>query len=88
MFNPPNQWRTNQNMETIQHKKSKYKEALTFHERSGASIMAMDNKKKGQDAAKTYAVMGDMCCVHPGVFSGLVGEDIKICEALFTLLMD
>ena len=67
---------------------SKHQEAIVFHERAGGSLMAMDGKKKGHDVAKTYAVMAEMCRVHPGVFSGLVGTDIKICEALFALLMD
>ena len=68
--------------------KSKYSEAITFHERTGASLMAMDTKKKNHDVAKTYAVMGDMCNVHQNVFAGLVGNDVKVCEALFALLMD
>lgn len=67
---------------------SKHKEPLTFHERTGASLMAMDGKKKGHDVAKTYAIMGSMCKVHQNVFAGLVGADIKVCEALFALLMD
>lgn len=67
---------------------SKHQDAITFHERAGGSLMAMDGKKKGHDVAKGYAVMADMCRVHPGVFAGLVGSDIKICEAIFSLLMD
>ena len=73
---------------TPQNNKSKYKEVITFHERTGASLMAMDGKKKNYDVAKTYAVMADMCKVHQGIFAGLVGIDVKICEALFSLLMD
>ena len=73
---------------TPSHAKSKYKEDITFHERTGASLMAMDGKKKGHDVTKMYAVLGDMCKLHQGAFAGLVGEDVKICEALFALLMD
>ena len=73
---------------TPQHKRSKNKDPLTFHERTGASLMAMDGKKKGHDVAKTYAVLADMCKVHPSTFAGLVGSDIKVCEALFAFLMD
>ena len=73
---------------TPQNPKSKYKEAITFHERTGASLMAMDGKKKNYDVTKTYAIMADMCNVHPGVFAGLVGMDVKVCEAVFALLMD
>ncbi len=73
---------------TPQNKGSKHTDAITFHERTGASLMAMDGKKKGHDVAKTYAVLADMCKVHPSVFAGLVGTDVKTCEALFSLLMD
>lgn len=69
-------------------KRSKHTDPITFHERTGASLMAMDGKKKGHDVAKTYAVLADMCKVHPSVFAGLAGTDVKICEALFALLMD
>ena len=68
--------------------RSEVKDPITFHERTGASLMAMDNKKKNQDVAKTYAVMGSMTKTHPGVFSKLKGSDIKTCEAIFALLMD
>lgn len=68
--------------------RSKHKDAIVFHERTGASLMAMDGKKKNHDVAKTYAVMADMCKVHQNVFAGLVGSDVKTCEALFALLMD
>lgn len=67
---------------------SKHKEPITFHERTGASILAMDSKKKNHDMAKTYAVMAQMCEVPAVVFSGLVGTDIKVCEAVYSLLMD
>ena len=73
---------------TPQNKKSKHQDAITFHERTGASLMAMDGKKKGYDVAKTYAVLAEMCKVHPSVFAGLVGIDVKVCEGLFALLMD
>ncbi len=61
---------------------------LTFHERTGASVMASDGHKKGYEVARTYAVMASMCETHPKTFSGLAGSDIKVCEALFALLMD
>jgi len=73
---------------TPQHKDSKYHEPLIFNERSGSSVMALDGKKKNYDVAKTYAVMGAMCKVPPVTFAGLVGIDGKICEAIFSLLMD
>lgn len=73
---------------TPQRPGSKNKDPITFHERTGASLMAMDGKKKGHDVAKTYAVMADMCKVHQSTFAGMTGSDVKVCEALFALLMD
>lgn len=73
---------------TPSHPRSKYSDPITFNERTGASLMAMDGKKKNQDVAKTYAVMADMCNVHPSVFAGLAGTDVKVCEAIYALLMD
>lgn len=61
---------------------------IIFHERTGASIIAMDGKKKNHSVAQMYAVMGSMTKLHPSVFAKLKGLDIKICEALFTFLMD
>jgi len=63
-------------------------DAITFHERTGASLMAIDGKKKGHDVAKTYAMMADLTGTHPSVFAKLRGMDIKVCESLFNLLMD
>jgi len=73
---------------TKKKKKTKRQEPITFHERTGASLMAMDGKKKSHEVAKTYAILGDMCRVHPSTFASMVGIDVKICEALFALLMD
>lgn len=61
---------------------------LTFHERTGASIMAQDGKKKNYDVTKMYAIMAEMTKTHPNTFAKMCGIDIKICEAIFALLMD
>jgi len=68
--------------------KSKVDRVITFHERTGASLMASDGKKRNQSVAMTYAVMGDMTKEHPGTFTKLKGNDIKVCEAIYALLMD
>jgi hypothetical protein len=67
---------------------SGHKEPITFHERTGASVMAIDQYKKNQDIRKTYAIMGAMTELPSNVFSKLKGVDIKTCEAIFALLMD
>ncbi len=68
--------------------KSKIDGVLTFHERTGASLMAMDGVKKNHTVAMTYKVMADMTRTHPNTFAKLKGNDIKVCEAIFALLMD
>jgi len=73
---------------TPRNPRSKHKEPITFHERTGASLMAMDGAKNNHAVAKTYRVLGDMCRVPAKTFAGLVGIDVKICEAIFALLMD
>jgi hypothetical protein len=73
---------------TPYHKDSVRQEPIIFNDRSGASMLAGTNIKKDDDGKKAYAVMGDMCKVHPSVFASLHGDDIKVCEALFALLMD
>jgi len=60
---------------------------LTFREPRGASFMAMDRKKKGEDMGKTYAIMGDMCKVAPVTFANMPQRDLKICTAIMVLFL-
>ena len=73
---------------TSYHEASKPTDPLTFYPRTGSGLMAADGKKKNHEMASMYAVLGEICKVHPKVFAGLAGPDIKICESMFTLLMD
>jgi len=73
---------------TPRHARSKYKEPLTFHEQSGASIMAIDSKSHKARVGAVHAILGDMCGVNANVFASLVGSDYKVCTAIFALLMD
>jgi len=63
------------------------KSPITFHERSGADLMAADAVKDKSLAKKLYAMMGSLCKVPPARFANMVGKDIKVCEALFAVLM-
>jgi hypothetical protein len=67
---------------------SGHKDPITFKERTGAMIMAIDRFKKNQQAAAGYAMMAELCGLPPKTFAGLVGFDIKVCEAMFALLME
>ena len=62
-------------------------DVLTFHERTGASMMASDTKKRGKDVTKMYAILADMTKRTPKDFAGMAGSDIKLCETVFVLLM-
>ena len=73
---------------TPHHKNSVRQEPIIFNDRSGASMLSGTKINKNDDGKKAYAVMGDMCKVHPSTFANLHGDDIKVCEALFALLMD
>lgn len=66
---------------------SKYKDPITFYERTGEVILASDGKGKNALARQTFAMMGKLCKVEPRIFAQMAGTDIKTCEALFTLLM-
>ncbi len=67
--------------------RSKDIDPITFHEPTGASLMAMDRKKKTEDIGKLYAAMGDMTKTHAGVFSKMKMADLKVCMAITTLFL-
>ncbi len=62
-------------------------DAITFHEPTGASLMAMDRKKKTEDIGKLYAAMGDITRTHANVFSKMKMADLKVCMAITTLFL-
>lgn len=68
--------------------RSKDTEPVTFHQRTGATVMAADGKKRNDRAKQAYAMMADVAKCHPSRFATMQGGDIKICEAIFALLMD
>lgn len=67
--------------------RSKGVEPLTFHEPTGAALMAMDRKKKTEDIGKLYAAMGEITKSHANVFSKMAMTDLKICMAITTLFL-
>lgn len=60
---------------------------ITFYEPSGASLMAMDQKKKGHDVAKLYATMADMTRQPLVRFSKMKERDLKVCRAVTLLFL-
>lgn len=62
-------------------------EDITFHEPTGASLMAMDRKKKNHDISKMFATMADMTGGHSNSFSKMKMSDLKVCLAVTTLFL-
>lgn len=60
---------------------------ITFREPTGASLMAMDRKKRTEDVAKLYASMADMTGSSSGIFSKMKMRDLKVCMAITTLFL-
>lgn len=60
---------------------------ITFHEPTGASYMAMDRRKVGEDMAKLFATMADVTGTSAGLFSKMKNADLKVCMAIITLFL-
>jgi hypothetical protein len=60
---------------------------ITFHEWTGASLMAMDQKKKDQAIGKVYAAMADMTKQPAVRFAKMLGRDLKVCQAITGLFL-
>lgn len=67
--------------------RTKDAEPLTFHEPTGASLMAMDRKKKTEDVGKMYALMGEITKTHASTFAKMKMADLKVCQAVTTLFL-
>lgn len=72
---------------TFTPQRTKDADAITFYEPTGASLMAMDRKKKTEDIGKLYAAMGDMTRTHANTFSKMKMADLKVCMAIATLFL-
>ena len=62
-------------------------DTITFHEPTGATYLAMDQKKKGHDIGKMFASMGDQTHTSAGRFSSMNARDLKVCQALIVLFL-
>lgn len=60
---------------------------ITFYEPTGASLMAMDRKKKAEDVGKLYATMADMTKQPAKRFANMKYADLKVCIAITTLFL-
>lgn len=60
---------------------------ITFHEPTGAALMAMDRRKKGEDVAKIYSLLAEVTKVDASTFAKLPMRDLRVCTALGTLFL-
>lgn len=60
---------------------------ITFYEPTGASLLAMDKRKKNEDFSKFYTVLADITKTNAGVFAELKMSDLKVCIAIGTLFL-
>lgn len=60
---------------------------LTFHEPTGAALMAMDRKKSSEEIGKMYVVAAAMTKTHSKTFSNMKIADLKVCMAITTLFL-
>lgn len=67
--------------------RTKEADPITFFEPTGASLMAMDRKKKNEDVSKMFATMADMTRTHASTYSKMKNADLKICLAVATLFL-
>lgn len=68
-------------------KRGKDSNPLTFREPTGATFMAMDRKKSGQDVGKMIALMDEITRSAPGTCSRLKGVDFKVARSIVTLFL-
>jgi len=60
---------------------------ITFYEPTGASYIAMDRKKVGEDMGKLFATMADITKTSSGLFSKMKNADLKVCMSITTLFL-
>lgn len=66
---------------------SALKTPITFREPTGASLMAMDHKKKNHDVSKMFATMADMSGQPITRFASMLKRDLNVCLAVTNLFM-
>lgn len=62
-------------------------DAITFHEPTGADLMAMDQRKKNADMAKLFAVMAAISKQSSARFSKMKKRDLDVCLAITNLFL-
>jgi hypothetical protein len=60
---------------------------ITFHEPTGATLMALDTVKKDHDVQKAFAVMAEMTKMPRDTFAKMLQRDLAVCQAVFILFL-
>lgn len=60
---------------------------VVFYEPTGASLMAMDQKKSGHDVGKGFMVAADMTKTSAQLFAKMANRDLKVCQAVIALFL-
>jgi hypothetical protein len=60
---------------------------VTFAEPTGASFMAMDQAKRGQDVQKTIKFIADITKQSPTRFAKMVNRDLAVCSAIAAIFL-
>lgn len=60
---------------------------ITFNEPTGASLMAMDQKKRGHEIGKLFAAIADMTGQPVVRFSKMAKRDLNVCIAIGGLFL-
>ena len=61
---------------------------ITFREPKGASLMAMDGKKKNYDVTKLFAVMANMTKLSTNQYAKMGKRDLYVCMAVASFFLD
>lgn len=77
----------NDNGEPVYTPKLDPRDPITFSEPTGASFLAIDSKKKGQDMGKVFAMLADFTKQTPARFASMKARDLKPCQAIMQLFL-
>jgi hypothetical protein len=60
---------------------------ITFHEPTGADLMAMDGVKQNRDVERTNRLLAALTNQSPAIFAKMKNRDLKVCQAIVTLFL-
>src|SRR5690606_5046195 len=60
---------------------------ITFHEPTGNTFMATDQKRKNHDVAKSFAAMAECTKTSIARFATMSNRDMKVCQSIILLFL-